>query len=48
MKFPTAKKIRESMKQSNEETMKIVKESFIEEKEKFFQRNHYFFKSRFF
>ena len=35
MKFPTAKKIRESMKQSNEETMKLAKESFIEQKEKF-------------
>lgn len=35
MKFPTAKKIRESMKQSNVETMKLAKENFIEQKEKF-------------
>lgn len=35
MKFPTAKKIRESMKQSNEATAKLAKETFIEQKEKF-------------
>lgn len=35
MKFLTAKEIRESMKQSNEETMKLAKEIFIEQKEKF-------------
>lgn len=28
MKFPTAKKTRESMKQSNTETMKLAKEIF--------------------
>lgn len=35
MKFPSAKKIRESMKQNNEETMKLAKKNFEEHKEKF-------------
>lgn len=35
MKFPTAKEIRESMKQSNKETMKLTKKSFEKEKEEF-------------
>ena len=35
MKFPSAKKLRESMKQNNNETMKIAKKAFKNRKDKY-------------
>ena len=35
MKFPSAKKLRESMEQNNNETMKIAKKAFKNRKDKY-------------
>ena len=46
MKFPTAKEIRESVKQNNKKTIKLARKNFNKYKKKVSLRNYCYFKPR--